>query len=75
MIVEEVYLEENQPFMTLGQFLKYIGLIGTGGQAKFFLQETPVTLNGQPEDRRGKKLIPGDQVVIEGQGTYLIKKA
>jgi ribosome-associated protein len=75
MIFEEVNLEENQEFMTLGQFLKYIGLIGTGGQAKFFLQETSVFLNGEAEDRRGKKLLPEDQVVIEGQGAYIIKKA
>ena len=75
MAYEEVYLEEAQEFLTLGQFLKYIGLIGTGGQAKFFLQETPVFLNGELEDRRGKKLLPEDQVVIEGQGAYVIKKA
>jgi ribosome-associated protein len=74
MTFEEVYLEENQEFMTLGQFLKFVGLIGTGGQAKFFLQETPVFLNGEAENRRGKKLLPEDEVVIEGQGAYIIKK-
>lgn len=55
----------DSPYITLGQVLKEEGLIPTGGAAKCFLKETPVTVNGEDEDRRGKKLYPGDVVVID----------
>lgn len=54
-------------FITLGQFLKEETYVGSGGQAKFFLAETPVILNGQKENRRGKKLYVGDEVEVQGQ--------
>ncbi|WEG12781.1 RNA-binding S4 domain-containing protein [Pullulanibacillus sp. KACC 23026] len=73
MSLEEVHLTEDQPFMTIGQLLKYVGLISTGGQAKWFLQEVTVILNGEIEQRRGKKLIPGDRLSIEGHGDYIVK--
>ncbi len=70
---EDVFLEDTQEFLTMGQFLKYVGLIGTGGQAKWFLSETPVFLNGEPEQRRGKKLMVGDEITVEGHGSYVLK--
>lgn len=47
-----------EEYITLGQFLKELGLISTGGQAKFFLAENAETIfvNGNAENRRGKKL-------------------
>ncbi|WP_334329482.1 S4 domain-containing protein YaaA [Companilactobacillus sp. HBUAS59699] len=54
-------------FITLGQLLKDAGIISTGGQAKWFLQENSVSLNGEPENRRGKKLHKGDVVKIDDQ--------
>ncbi len=52
-------------YITLGQFLKLADCISTGGQAKGFLMETAIRVNGEPENRRGKKLVPGDQVKVE----------
>jgi ribosome-associated protein len=46
----------------LGQLLKLAGLIDSTGEAKAFLAEVPVTVNGEPEDRRGRQLHPGDEV-------------
>ncbi|MDR0199293.1 MAG: S4 domain-containing protein YaaA [Streptococcaceae bacterium] len=51
-------------YITLGQFLKEAGLIATGGAAKFYLAETDVFLNGEPENRRGKKLYADDTLEI-----------
>jgi ribosome-associated protein len=59
-------------YITLGQFLKLADCISTGGQAKFFLQETAVRVNGEAESRRGRKLMPGDKVVVEGCGEFQI---
>jgi ribosome-associated protein len=53
--------------MKLDQFLKYQGIVATGGQAKLLIQEGLVTVNGQPETRRGRKLVVGDRVQTMGQ--------
>ncbi|KAA1039521.1 S4 domain-containing protein YaaA [Macrococcus equipercicus] len=58
--------------ITLGQFLKAEGIISTGGQAKWYLQDNPVLLNGEEEARRGKKLHEDDILEIEGEGKYKI---
>lgn len=59
-------------FITLGQFLKMTDCIQTGGQAKFFLQDTEVWVNGEAENRRGRKLRPGDVVVVSGHGEFTV---
>jgi ribosome-associated protein len=53
--------------MKLDQFLKYQGIVTTGGQAKLLIQDGLVTVNGQPETRRGRKLVVGDRVQTMGQ--------
>lgn len=72
MAHEDVYLTEEM--ITLGQFLKFAGVIDTGGMTKWFLENHDIQVNGEPENRRGKKLYPGDKVVIKGIGTYHVKR-
>ncbi|MGV3488547.1 MAG: RNA-binding S4 domain-containing protein [Tuberibacillus sp.] len=31
-------------------------------------------MNGEAENRRGRKLVAGDEVIIDGQGSYIISK-
>lgn len=59
-------------YITLGQFLKLTRIIGNGGEAKTFLFTNFVTVNGEKEDRRGKKLRNLDKVSVNGQ-EYVIK--
>lgn len=59
-------------YIQLGQFLKLADCISTGGQAKFFLQEAVVHINGEADNRRGRKLYPGDKVEVEGCGTFVV---
>lgn len=54
-------------FITLGQLIKAVGLIANGGEAKHFLSEAEVTVNGETENRRGRKIRPGDEVVVNGE--------
>jgi ribosome-associated protein len=54
-------------YIKLDQFLKLAGAVETGGQAKIMIQSGEVAVNGQAEERRGRKLIAGDQVEIAGQ--------
>jgi ribosome-associated protein len=49
----------------LGQLLKLADVVDGGGEVKDFLANVDVTVNGEPEDRRGRQLHPGD-VVIAG---------
>jgi ribosome-associated protein len=47
----------------LGQLLKLADVVDGGGEVKDYLAEVPVLVNGEPEDRRGRQLHPGDLVV------------
>ncbi len=49
----------------LGQFLKLVGLAETGGHAGALLDDGAVTVNGEPETRRGRQLRPGDVVEVD----------
>lgn len=53
--------------ITLGQFLKFSGLIYSGGEVKIYLEENDVFVNKISEKRRGKKLFSGDIVQINDQ--------
>lgn len=66
----EVFITSE--YITLGQFLKYENLIESGGSVKFFLEEIPVFINGEQDNRRGRKLYPSDIVSIEEFGEFII---
>lgn len=59
-------------YITLGQFLKLADCIDTGGQAKLFLAEREVFVNGEKENKRGKKLYKDDIIAVEGCGRFKI---
>lgn len=54
-------------YVTLGQFLKLADIIQTGGEAKFFLSENQIIINGEEDNRRGRKLREGDVVEVLGK--------
>ena len=54
-------------YVTLGQFLKLADLIGSGGEAKFFLKENEIFINNEKDDRRGRKLYEKDIIRINGE--------
>ena len=59
--------EISSQYITLTQFLKMQGFASTGGQAKFLVKELNIRVNGEKEDRRGRKLYPGDVVIVDGR--------
>ena len=61
-----VNIRETDEFIKLGQALKKAGLVESGVDAKFFIQDGQVKLNGETEIQRGKKLYDGDEVEFEG---------
>ncbi len=58
--------------ITLGQFLKVANIIDSGGMAKHFLSTQEVLVNGEKENRRGRKLRNSDTIVITSIGTFTI---
>ena len=63
----------NTEYITLGQFLKLADIIQSGGEAKSFLAQNEVEIDGVSDNRRGRKLRGGEIIEILGQ-TYEIKK-
>ncbi|WP_413198626.1 RNA-binding S4 domain-containing protein [Nostoc piscinale] len=51
----------------LDQFLKFLGIAPTGGQAKLMIINGDVKVNGVVETRRGRKLVSSDQVTVDGK--------
>lgn len=51
----------------LGQLLKLAGIADTGAEAKDVLAAGAVRVNGEPETRRGRQLVRGDEVTAAGE--------
>ena len=72
MVQKNIKLRKDEEYITLGVLLKIAGIIDTGGQAKYFLNENVVLVNDEEDNRRGRKLYHGDKVQVQGQ-TFLIE--
>ena len=62
-----VIIKLREDFIKLGQALKAAGLVESGVDAKFVIQDGLVKVNGSIETQRGKKLIAGDMVEFDGE--------
>ncbi len=60
-------------YIKLGQFLKFAAIIDSGAFAKTFLSENEVLVNGELEDRRGRKLYSGDIIEVCGE-EFIVKE-
>ena len=59
-------LRAGEDFIKLGQLLKAAGLVDTGADAKYAVEEGKVLVNGEVCTMRGKKIRPGDRVSFCG---------
>ncbi len=59
----------------LGQLLKFSGLADTGGDAKALLADGHVVVNGEPEARRGRRLVHGDTVAVADEEPVRVVEA
>ena len=62
-----VTIQIKDDFIKLGQALKLAGLVDSGVDAKFVIQDGLVKVNGNVEVQRGKKLVSGDVVSYNGK--------
>ncbi|MBQ1508779.1 MAG: S4 domain-containing protein YaaA [Erysipelotrichaceae bacterium] len=60
-------IEITTDYLKLEQLLKIADIVSSGGEAKLFLQENEILVNGEEEHRRGRKLYPGDLITIAGK--------
>ena len=63
----------REEYIKLGQALKAAGLVESGVDAKFVIQDGLVKVNGEVDDRRGRKLYDGDIVEFEGNEIKICK--
>lgn len=68
---EETVLIHTE-WIKLDQLLKFAGAVETGGQAKEWIAEGKILVNGEVCTMRGKKLREGDQVLADGV-RYLVR--
>ena len=61
-------------FIRLGQAMKLAGLVDNGSQAKEVIQNGEVTVNGETDTRRGRKLRDGDSFSWNGQEVMVSAK-
>ena len=73
MIKKTTEIIINTEYITLGQFLKLADIIQSGGEAKSFLAQNEVEIDGVSDNRRGRKLRGGEIIEVLGQ-KYEIKR-
>ncbi len=62
----ETKVNIHTDYITLGQLAKLLKLIQSGGEEKVFVVSHRISVNGEAENRRGRKIRPGDTVNIDG---------
>lgn len=70
---EKTMTKITTDYITLQQFLKLEDIASSGGEAKVLVSQLDITVNGEKENRRGKKLYPGDEIIISGK-KYTVEK-
>ena len=60
--------------LTLGQFLKLASLIESGAEAKDAVASGAVRVNGEVDTRRGRGMVDGDVVEIEGRAARVVAR-
>ena len=72
IIIKKIVI--NTESIELDKFLKWAGVLPTGGLAKSIIQMGEVAVNGIEETRRSKKLVPGDVVKFDGDEFLILKE-
>ena len=70
--MDTVAIRPGEEFIKLGQALKKAGLVESGVEAKIVVQDGLVKVNGKIDTRRGKKLVPGDEVEFDGNSFKIV---
>lgn len=72
MQIEDIFIDTDE--IQLDQFLKWAGVLASGGEVKALIEECRIKRNGEKENARRRKLHPGDVIEIEGMGAWRVAK-
>jgi ribosome-associated protein len=65
--MKDFTIRKGDEFIKLGQLLKAEGLVDTGADAKFVIEEGQTSVNGEVCTMRGRKIKDGDEVSFRGE--------
>lgn len=60
-------------FIKLGQALKLAGVVEDGVEAKYMIQDGQVKVNGETDERRGRKVYAGDTISFKGKEILVVR--
>ncbi len=72
MIIEDINIDTEE--IQLDQFLKWAGVLASGGEVKALLTEEKIKRNGEIETARRRKLHVGDVIEIEDMGAWRVTR-
>lgn len=70
MPIEDIRIETEE--IQLDQFLKWAGVLASGGEVKMLIENRQIKRNGETESARRRKLHAGDIIEIEGLGVWRV---
>lgn len=70
MPIEDIRIETEE--IQLDQFLKWAGVLASGGEVKMLIENRQIKRNGETESARRRKLHAGDIIEIEGLGAWRV---
>ena len=68
----EISIRDGEEFIKLGQAMKKAGMVDSGVDAKFIIQDGQVKVNGEVDTRRGRKLYSGDVFEFNGEEVKVV---
>lgn len=72
MAIEDIRIDTEE--IQLDQFLKWAGVLASGGEVKALLTEEKIKRNGEIETARRRKLHVGDVIEIEDMGAWRVTR-
>ena len=69
--MEEIRIRDE--FIKLGQLLKLADLVQDGVEAKYVITDGLVKVNGEMDDRRGRKVYEGDVISYDGKEIKVVR--
>jgi ribosome-associated protein len=69
----EIKIRETDEFIKLGQLMTKADWVSSGVEAKIYIQDGEVMVNGEVDTRRGRKLYDGDVVEYNGETVKVVR--
>ncbi|HEY8892435.1 MAG TPA: RNA-binding S4 domain-containing protein [Clostridium sp.] len=65
-------IQVDTGIIKLDAFLKWAGIASLGSEAKFYIKNEEIKLNGKVEVQRGKKLVKGDIIEFNNESYKIV---